>query len=433
MLGITYTKERNESSKPGYHTQSTCIEGKPIKDVITHILDLLKAYVFIDGLDETDNKSRSIVESEVSELALRVKKSNIIVTTRSGEYHKKIEGFDVFEVSPLTNPQILEIASKWITEPTDFLEQIDKNPFKDTLSRPLTLTHLLIIYLRLGNLPEQPAIIYKRLVFLYLEQWDSQRGIQRTSRYSNFFSERKQEFLSAVAFYLIYKTGSPNISFNSKQLVEVYNSIHERFGLPANEVSEVVREIESHNGIIVETGDGLYEFSHLTFQEYFCANYLVRTPFTEDILNYLKIRPAPIAVTIALSSEPNNWLDQLFLQLKSTSELSSANVQLSEFLRRLYLERPYFQVSGVTGFAILQIALLYFGNNEIKNCLISLLEIYELKSSTKRALSSYAVEYTTPSKSEVSLKINRSNKLSDNLYAPINGYLSIELYNQIIE
>src|SRR5690606_8701661 len=97
-----------------------------------------------------------------------------------------------------TDAQIKVFIEKWLINK----ESVDKvyneillSPFKDTLSKPLTLAHLCAIYERYGRIPEKPKTLYKKIVTLLIEDWDNQRSIQRKSKYSNFDTDRKFDFL----------------------------------------------------------------------------------------------------------------------------------------------------------------------------------------------------------------------------------------------
>lgn len=314
----------------------TYLGRTPLRDALPKILDQLVPIIFIDGLDEIDQTQRSNIEVEVSRLARRLKKAKVIISCRSGDFVRNVEGFDVLEIRPLTQNQIKAIAKKWLNEPDGFFKEISKFPNQDFLDRPLLLAQLIVIFSRAGYLPDQPSAVYKRILFLLLRDWDEERQIVRKSAYANFEREQKYEFLCSIAYHLtcIIKVRH----FTHEQLVQAYLSAHSRFNLPAGQSREVAREIETHTGIIVELGDNNFEFSHLTLQEYLCAEYLVREPFADLRRRYLEQYPGPLAVAVTLSANPSRWLAHLIAEIGDRS----SNISWSSFLDRIATERPRF-------------------------------------------------------------------------------------------
>jgi hypothetical protein len=189
--------------------------------------------------------------------------------------------------------------------------------------------------------------VYKRVIRILLEDWDAQRQIVRSSKYAGFDPDRKSEFLAAIAFHLTYTVARSH--FSEEELIGAYRRVHEVFNLPIANAVQVVREIEAHTGIIVSTGHDTYEFSHLSIQEYLCASFLVRSASPALIRRALTGHTAPVAVAVALSSQPSEWLARLIMNPEHHSWLERAGVL--PFLSRLLIERPFFEVYEPLGWA----------------------------------------------------------------------------------
>jgi predicted NACHT family NTPase len=52
----------------------------------------------------------------------------------------------------------------------------------------------------------------------------------------------------------------------------------------------ILHAIEAQHGFLVQQGMGIYSFSHLTFQEYFTALYIVENMSNEEMSNLFKKR-----------------------------------------------------------------------------------------------------------------------------------------------
>jgi hypothetical protein len=235
-----------------------------------------------------------------------------------------------------------------LVDPTQFLKDLDALPYRDLTDRPLLLTQLLYIYQRYGYLPEQPSQVYRRVISLLLQEWDAERGVVRRSNYAHFDPDRKLAFLAAVAYYLTYRIKTKQ--FTTRDLEEAYLKICDRFQLAPEQVTHVIREVETHTGIIAASGDDEFEFTHLSLQEFLCAEYLSREPHAEHLKDYMEAYPAPVAITVALSSNASSSFAALFLRS------GPANYgETGSFLSRLLLERPFFEASASLGMAILKL------------------------------------------------------------------------------
>ena len=312
------------------------------------VVDDLHAVVVVDGLDEiTDTALRGSVLDSLSRLHRRANTARFICSCRSGEA-PHIEGFSVADLLPLSAEQIEEIVGLRTSSPDAFLDSVARSGVSELLDRPLFLNQLLTVFETTGTLPERSVDLYRQLVRLLLHEWDEQRRVGRRSAYANFDSSAKQEFLAEVAFHL---TKRGQVTFTEPELIEVYGSIADQFGLPRNQARRIVQEVESHVGIIAEVPYG-FQFSHLTLQEYFCAESIVRQGMNDEVADYVRRYPEVVAVAVALSSRPSHWLAECVRRAKSFESPQHADA----FVSRLGLERPRFTPSVELGEAVLKLA-----------------------------------------------------------------------------
>lgn len=325
------------------------IGEKQIDVFLKEFFDESQVVLFLDGLDELKEEYLERFLKGLQKFSLMLTFSKVIITARTGFYYglRTLEGFDVLDILPLDSDQILLLASTWTNSPEKFVNALNASPYKDLADRPLLLSQLLFIYDRFGTLPINPKEIYGQIVELLLKEWDADRGIVRESKYSGFSPKRKSEFLSELAFRLMY---DKNVTqFSSKNLSDIYLDICDKFELPESESLEVAKEIETHNGIIVSVGHSGYEFSHLSIQEYLCADYIVRSPLNQDLVDLIRLHPEPVAIAIALASDSTAWLTNLFTDQESFDAIVSS---IGRFLTRLVLERPSFSPDDLLGFSL---------------------------------------------------------------------------------
>jgi hypothetical protein len=316
------------------------------------LLDLIEGYptlILIDGMDECAPEAKRELERDIEYLGHILTKSKIIATCRSGDAVRQLEGFRQLELSPLSSAQIAEVATKWFDDSDQvqrFLDALAASPSADLADRPLFLTQLIIAFRRNGDLPEQPSVLSKQMVALAIRDWDDARGVVRLSEYGRFHGEQKQEFLAALALDLLRANA---FRFSDQRLQSTYSRLAPTFRLPPGQSVQVAREIESHTGLIVQVGPE-YEFAHLSLQEYLAASALVRMPIEGRIVKLLSTRPSVIAVAVALSPEPSEWLASCFADCEDDPAWHFMVGVLSSALGK---EHPFYGVSANLGAAIL--------------------------------------------------------------------------------
>jgi len=311
-------------------------------DISLSLLDELRPIIFLDGFDElASSKAKDSVLRDIRFFTNRLKNSKILLTCRTGEFDYHLENTNTFEISPLSSEQIRSLVSKWVNDENKakkFLLDIEKSPFSDTAIKPLSLAHLCAIYERIGSIPDRPKIVYRKVVGLLLEEWDEQRSIQRESKYSKFSTDRKFEFLSHLAFHLT--VNQRTTVFTSDNLEIAYKSICKNFGLPENQSNYATDEIESHTGLFLKTGYLEYEFAHKSLQEYLTAEYLVKLPSLNIVLNEIKNLGSELAVATSISSNPSLYFSDIVLGTFSNIKLEKSFYDA--FVSRLIQEVPDF-------------------------------------------------------------------------------------------
>jgi len=124
--------------------------------------------------------------------------------------------------------------------------------------------------------------------------------------------------------------------FSSADIVYLYGQICDQFGLDRNEAKEVAAEVETHNGLLLQTGYEQFEFAHKSLQEFLTAEYLVKLPSIPD-WGMLGRLPYETAIAVAISSNPGAYLAELVFR-KFRSRMSEDFIRA--FLSRLIIEKP---------------------------------------------------------------------------------------------
>lgn len=332
ILGITISFPMEQSEMFSSERDSL------LRQTILSFLDDNKILLIADGFDEIPTlELKKQIQEDFEKLALSLKYSRFIVTSRNNDFSLRLPLTDDYEICPLNDGQIKLIINKWLrnkSKADDLLNKIKKSPYYDTTMRPLTLSHLCAIYERRNTIPPKPRYIYDFVINLLIEIWDQQRSIVRPSNYANFYIEKKKEFLGHLSFFFSYHLAR-NI-FSSDDIRTCYNKIYRSHGLPPSQAKKVVTEIENHTGLLVQIGYNSYQFSHKSLQEFLTAKHISSMPVIPDY-EVIKDLPNEIAIAACLSSSPNYYFESFLKDFKKY-DMEFWNV----FLTRLIDEQPDF-------------------------------------------------------------------------------------------
>jgi hypothetical protein len=348
--------------------------------VIRDVLDT-GALVVIDGLDEVPARHRAGLESAITQLGRYLRHAKIVVSCRSADYVAPLSGFEIAEIRPLSREQITTATEQLLgpDEAVAFNAALEGHPARDLVNRPLFLTFMAAIFRRRGTIPDRPIDLYEAITRLVIQEWDEQRRVRRVSKWAGFGVDDKRRFLADLAYEL---TRRELFRFDTNDLVEVYAELADRYQLPTAQARQVVHELESHTGLLSSVGD-LYEFSHLSLQEFLAADAMVRAPASARG-SWWSTYPAVAAVTVAMSSNPNSWFSELVTRVPT----DMADVgPVRSFLNRLGQERPRFVRSEQLGHELLR--LLWRGRVSDIDSVALLHEIKAVRDSVADALTSF--------------------------------------------
>ncbi len=274
----------------------------PDQEQTKQILKQGKVLIFLDGLDEVPSDSRRNVQKKIEEFSRETQyyKNHFILTCRTQTTEYTLENFDYVEVAEFKPQQVEKFAENWFATLTPqqceeltakFLATLrlpENKQIADLAVTPILLSLTCWIFGESKNLPFQRSKLYKSGIKLLLEQWHKDSDIQRdlgVERYRNLSLDDKQKLLSYVA----------NRKFNQEQYAlfeetEIQTYIAEYLkDISTNESLEVLKAIEAQHGLLIKRAQGfdsagIYSFSHLTFQEYFTAQYIIENERIEQLV-----------------------------------------------------------------------------------------------------------------------------------------------------
>jgi hypothetical protein len=248
-----------------------------------------KLLVILDALDEVAPENLHEAVRQIEVLHNKIPNSTIIVSCRNNFYSaenrnqsSRIDGFETYALSSLTNLDIEEYCSKELAEKkTDFFQEVYKKKINDQLKTPFYLVNLVNFYRENGKLPKSRSEIFE-----FLLAWRIR--VDNEEKYQNhgLYLEEHQE---------VIKQKIQRLAIAAESLQRSY--------LEDSEFRKVVPDPNSqilikHTFLFDKNRNGSWEFHHNNFQEYLAAKYLTNSSiarirkFISFSPDYKKVKPS---------------------------------------------------------------------------------------------------------------------------------------------
>ncbi len=252
------------------------------KPFVEHLLTAGRCLILLDGLDEvTSDVDRTI--RAIKDFSDKYHRNRFVLSCRIAAYDYVFEHFTEVEMADFNDEQIQTFIANWFRDEEETAQQCWKQlnteehaPIKELAATPILLTLLCLTYHEQLDFPPNRAELYREAIDVLLKKWDTSRRIRRDQVYRRLTLKRKELMLSQIAF----QTFMQGHYFFPRQQLErdIAAYIGNLPDAPEDSVEldseAILKAIEAQHGLFVERANGIYSFSHLSFQEYFVAKYI---------------------------------------------------------------------------------------------------------------------------------------------------------------
>ena len=301
---LKYTLRRAELSE---------VEAADLCAMLRARLEAGQALLMLDGLDEiTDPQARAIFCQQVEQMVVAYPNAPVIATSRIVGYremgYKLGQGFEHLTLADLTREEKEDFAHRWcaLTElperraaaAEELIHDIHSAERIERLTgNPMLLTTMALVKRKVGKLPSRRADLYWEAVQVLLN-W--RREVDEPLDWREAIPQL--EYLAyAMCDRGVQQVRQDEVLDLFARMREEYPSVHAARNRPPE---EFLKRLEARTGILVEAGHvrhlgmlmPVYEFRHLTFQEYLAARALVDGRFPgRDPQRSLAEQVAPLA------------------------------------------------------------------------------------------------------------------------------------------
>ncbi|RCJ42405.1 hypothetical protein A6770_34885 [Nostoc minutum NIES-26] len=254
---------------------TNCIPNS--ENTVLKLLQRGRCLILLDGLDEI--KVDNNIYRQIDQLTEQFPDNRFIITCRSAACDYVFNTFTEVEIADFEREEIETFARNWFQARGEqnicdrFLEKLEENQqVKELATNPLLLTILSLTFEDNYDFSSNRYGLYADAVDTLLRRWDASRRIERQPNI-HLSRQRKINMFSEIAYEgLSHKP--PKFLWQQWELQDQIAKFLENFNFEID-TQEILKLIEANYGLLIQQAKGIYSFSHLTFQEYFAAEYIV--------------------------------------------------------------------------------------------------------------------------------------------------------------
>lgn len=311
------------------------------------ILNAGRVLFLLDGFDESPEEDLLRIHNMIQELVSRYPKCRFICTARLGLGSKFfIRGATKIIISPFySNKQIPDFVRRWFrfhgndsVVAESMLERLYSARcvgIREIARRPVLLNLLCLTYELNGDFPERRAEVFASGLSA-LASKAQRKSLTPIAEAPYFKVKDIQNILARIASYFfihLHKKVLFSVRDVERIIREYCQEVH---GINPNTVdgSTILQGIEQFNGLLIRWGEVYCSFSHLTYQEYFTAEYLVDFNQYTDVYQYIAERRWSFVIELVAELVPGSESWPFFLGFKSTIDGSvNGDTKLVNFLQ----------------------------------------------------------------------------------------------------
>ncbi len=123
------------------------------------------------------------------------------------------------------------------------------------------------------SLPRRKVELFERCAQALLREWDTIRRFRRETSYQSLTDQAKERLFIEIAYF--FSKENLSFIFPKTATIQVVSDFCSYISLEPSDAIGILKEIDSHHGILEQFSQDHYSFSHTSFQDFFAAKGIV--------------------------------------------------------------------------------------------------------------------------------------------------------------
>ena len=296
-------------------------------DELDEYLKLGKVSIFLDGLDELENKAS--IDKAIEKIRQFNSKYPKITMVLSSRYLTNLEqpgvlpSFRMFHINDLEPNQMVKFVQNWYGQDTEICRKLIKlisNPsnLRGLPATPMTLAIVAILHERSPwqEVPANQTELFSKYVELALGRWDASKDISVQFEYPI-----KRFFLQQISWD-IHQRNESEISLSDFDTWVALLADEHALNI---EVDVFKKEVIERSELLFRNDKEKYEFKHRSFQDYFVGAEINRQSNAIDIVTSRILDPwwsPAIFFASGLRPDSEQYIDAILEQVVPTNSKS---------------------------------------------------------------------------------------------------------------
>ena len=290
-FGYTTTKIRDYL----YEEFEALSEGGIDEDTYEELLKQGKFILLLDGMDEIQTAYRGLFEREIGKFVKLYKNNILIISSRPNSNFRGLGGkFEEYLLQPLTQDQAIDMIKKLDFSRQEvkekFLEKLEKEYYRTHRSfaeNPLLLTIMLTTFAAFGRInsdANKVHLFYEEAFVALAQKHDANKmgGAVNREFATGFSTNRLAEYMGRFCAnsYMEKKSNYTKTEFDY-----YFNAAKKKLCVPGEEkvtADDFMYDLQ-HNICLIYPENLKWEYTHRSFQEYFCARFFNENAFDEQL------------------------------------------------------------------------------------------------------------------------------------------------------
>jgi NACHT domain len=357
------------------------LSGVSIASVALTVRQLLRqdrCLILLDGLDELSPDNVIRVSALIDDLIKRYSGNRYVVSNRIGAPERIQQIAVTVEITSFNDSQIDRYVRNWFEqkyqyEPQEFdhkpeqankiannfLGKLNKNSaVKDLATSPLMVTLLCWTYEDRYELPSNQHQLLGDVVDVMMRRIDSKRRIERTQRddgkLSRISRSRLLDMLGEIAYKGFAHLPQRKVFWRDWEITDVISEYIKGVSEFKQETLEedaktILNAIRVEIGLFVERAKDIFSFSHLAFQEYFTARYIVYSndpKLLESVIDQHWLDRRWFVVFVIIAGRLTNGETLLKTLFLKANQVVESNQEIQALFEWLYVTTARAEVSS---------------------------------------------------------------------------------------